>query len=254
MLHGNAYQAASPALTAFGAESRPRSSPPTTRNYLCGQQAVRVCLCIGNAYQAARPALTSYGAESRPSSSPPTTRNYLCGQQAVRVSLSAHPPMRKATAFLTLANARHWRAYSYLYGNACVLYGNAYQAASPALTSYGAESRPRSSPPTTLKLPLLYGNAFLQQISTAARFFHAQATLAHKACTYLLRSFLRSFLLRKKDLRTPLRRYVQQPLISAANSSSVTLVSSTVTLTKLQARLSQPLAQRADLAAAHPPP
>ena len=80
---------------------------------------------------------------------PPTTRNYLCGQQAVRVSLSAHPPMRKAAAFLTLANARRWRAYSYLVSNACVLYGNAYQAASPALTSYGAESRPCSSPPTT---------------------------------------------------------------------------------------------------------
>ena len=68
--------------------------------------------------------------------------------------------MRKATAFLTLANARRWRAYSYLVSNACVLYGNAYQAASPALTSYGAESRPCSSPPTTLKLAFLYGNAY----------------------------------------------------------------------------------------------
>ena len=94
--------------------------------------------------------------------------------------------MRKAAAFLTLANARRWRAYSYLVSNACVLYGNAYQAASPALTSYGAESRPCSSPPTTLKLAFLYGNAFLQ------------------------------------------------PLISAANSSSVTLVSSTVTLTSCE--------------------
>ena len=85
--------------------------------------------------------------------------------------------MRKATAFLTLANARRWRAYSYLYGNACVLYGNAYQAASPALTAFGAESRPCSSPPTTLKLAFLYGNAFLQQILTAARFLYAQALL-----------------------------------------------------------------------------
>ena len=84
--------------------------------------------------------------------------------------MSAQPPMRKATAFLTLANARHWRAYSYLYGNACVLYGNAYQAASPALTAFGAESRPCSSPPTALKLAFLYGNAVLQQTSTSARF------------------------------------------------------------------------------------
>ena len=72
--------------------------------------------------------------------------------KAARDSLSAHPPMRKATAFLTLANARRLRAYSYLVSNACGLYGNASQAASPALTSYGAESRPRSSPPTTPKI------------------------------------------------------------------------------------------------------
>ena len=101
-------------------------------------------------------------------------------------SMSAHPPMRKATAFLTLANARRWRAYSYLVSNVCVPSGNASQAASPALTAFGAERRPRSSPPTTLKLAFLYGNAFLQQISTAARFFYAQsplliAPLAHKA-------------------------------------------------------------------------
>ena len=94
--------------------------------------------------------------------------------------------MRKATAFLTLANARRWRAYSFLVSNACVLYGNASQAARPALTAYGAESRPSSSPPTALKLAFLYGNAFLQQISTAARFFYEQAPLliaplAHKA-------------------------------------------------------------------------
>ena len=93
--------------------------------------------------------------------------------QAARVSQSAHPPMRKAAAFLTLANARRWRAYSYLYGNAYVLYGNASQAASPALTAFGAESRPCSSPPATLKLAFLYGNAFLQQTSTAARFLCA---------------------------------------------------------------------------------
>ena len=89
--------------------------------------------------------------------------------------------MRKAAAFLTLANARRWRAYSYLVGNACVLYGNAYQAASPALTAFGAESRPRSSPPTTLKLAFLYGNAFLQQISTAARFFMRKLRLPMNA-------------------------------------------------------------------------
>ena len=155
--------------------------------------------------------------------------------------------MRKASAFLTLANARSWRAYSYLISNAYVLYGNAYQAASPALTSYGAESRPRSSPPTTLKLAFLYGNAFLQQISTAARFFMRKLRLPMNACTYLL--------------RLTLSRYVQQPLISAANSSTVTLVShtvtlvsSTVTLYLLLALLSHPTEQRADRAAAHPPP
>ena len=152
-------------------------------------ECVYVCVPSGNASQAASPALTSYGAESRPRSSPPTTRSYLRGQLSCPRRMSAHPPMRKATAFLTLANARRWRAYSYLVSNACVLYGNAYQAASPALTAFGAESRPCSSPPATLN--------------------------------YLC--------------------------------SSVTIVSSTVTLTKLQARLSQPLAQRADLAAARPP-
>ena len=73
-----------------------------------------------------------------------------------------------------------------LVSNACVLYGNVSQAARPALTAYGAESRPSSSPPTALKLAFLYGNAFLQQISTAARFFYEQAPLliaplAHKA-------------------------------------------------------------------------
>ena len=129
----------------------------------------------------------------------------------------------------------------FLFGNAYVLYGNAFQAASPALTACGAESRPCSSPPTTLKLAFLYGNAFLQQTSTAARFLCASyacpLTLAHICSTH-----------------TSLRRYVQQPLMSAANSSLVTLMSSTVTLSKLQARLSQPVAQRADLAAAHPPP
>ena len=158
---------------------RAAAHPPPEITYAVSKlpECVYVCVPSGNAYQAASPALTAFGAESRPRSSPPTTRNYLCGQQAARVSQSAHPPMRKATAFLTLANARRWRAYSYLYGNACVLYGNAYQAASPALTSYGAESRPRSSPPTTLKLAFLYGNAFLQQISTAARFLYAQALL-----------------------------------------------------------------------------
>ena len=158
--------------------------------------------------------------------------------------------MRKATAFLTLANARRWRAYSYLVSNACVLYGNAYQAASPALTAFGAESRPRSSPPTTLKLAFLYGNAFLQQILTAARYLCASfAPLCKNPLGYangiLLRSakhaherlntssplhFLGRFCYAKTYLRNTLRRYVQQPLISAANSSTVTLVSSSVTL------------------------
>ena len=156
-------------------------------------ECVYVCVPSGNAYQAASPALTAFGAESRPRSSPPTTRIYLCGQQSCPRLMSAHPPMRKATAFLTLANARRWRAYSYLVSNACVLYGNAYQAASPALTAFGAESRPRSIPPTTLKLAFLYGNAFLQQILTAARFLCASfAPLCKNPLSYANGILLRS--------------------------------------------------------------
>ena len=115
----------------------------------------------GNASQAARPVLTAYGAESRPSSSPPTTRNYLCGQLSCPRRMTAHPPMRKATAFLTLANARRWRAFSYLVSNVCVPSGNAYQAASPSLTAFGAESRPRSSPPATLNIGAIAMGAML---------------------------------------------------------------------------------------------
>ena len=181
MLHGNASQAASPALTAFGAESRPRSSPPTTRSYLCGQQScpsVSMFVCRAVTLPKLRARLSQPLAQRADlaAAHPPPEVTFAVSK-AARVSLFAHPPMRKATAFLTLANARRWRAYSYLVCNACVLYGNASLAASPALTSYGAESRPRSSPPTTLKLAFLYGNAFLQQISTAARFLYAQALL-----------------------------------------------------------------------------
>ena len=160
------------------------------------------------------------------------------------------------------------------YGNACVLFGNAYQAASPSLTAFGAESRPRSSPPTTLKLAFLYGNAFFAvDINGCTLFMRKLCSALQKSVRlrqrFLLRSakhaherlntssplhFLGRFCYAKTYLRITLRRYVQQPLISTANSSSVTLVSSSVTLTKLRARLSHPTEQRADLAASHPPP
>ena len=164
MPSGNAYQAASPALTAFGAESRPRSSPPTTRNYLCGQQScpsVSMFGCRAVTLTKLRARLSQPLAQRADlaAAHPPPEITFAVSK-AARVSQSAHPPMRKATAFLTLANARRWRAYSYLVSNACVLNGNASQAASPALTSYGAESRPRSIPPTALKLAFLYGNAY----------------------------------------------------------------------------------------------
>ena len=169
-------------------------------------ECVYVCVPSGNAYQAASPALTAFGAESRPRSSPPTTRNYLCGQLSCPRCTSAHPPMRKATAFLTLANARRWRAYSYLVSNACVLYGNAYQAASPALTAFGAESRPRSSPPTTLKLAFLYGNAFFAADINSCTLFYAQATLAHERLnTSSPLHFLGRFCSAKTYLRNTLR-------------------------------------------------
>ena len=148
--------------------------------------------------------------------------------------------MRKATAFLSLANARRWRAYSYLVSNASVLFGNASQAASPALISYGAESRPCSSPPTSLKLAFLYGNAFLQQISTAARFFYAQATLAHER------------------LHTSAPLNAPQIRAAAVNICCKFLFGNACVLYgnayKLRARLSHPTEQRADLAASHPPP
>ena len=153
------------------------NNPPTTRNYLCGRlsrPSVSKLVCCTVTLTKLL-ALLSHPTEQRAdraAAHPPPEITFAVSQ-AARVSQSAHPPMRKAAAFLTLANARRWRAYSYLVGNACVLYGNAYQAASPALTAFGAESRPRSSPPTTLKLAFLYGNAFLQQISTAARFLCA---------------------------------------------------------------------------------
>ena len=151
--------------------------PPTTRNYLCGQLSrPSVSLFVCRAVTLTKLlALLSHPTEQRAdraAAHPPPEITFAVSK-AARVSQSALPPMRKAAAFLTLANARRWRAYSYLYGNAYVLYGNASQAASPALTAFGAESRPCSSPPATLKLAFLYGNAFLQQTSTAARFLCA---------------------------------------------------------------------------------
>ena len=183
---GNAYQAARPALTSYGAESRPSSSPPTARNYLCGQQScpsvsMFVCRAVTLTKLLALLSQPTAQRADRAAAHPPPEITYAVSK-AARDSLSAHPPMRKAAAFLSLANARRWRAYSYLFGNACVLYGNAYQAARPALTSYGAESRPSSSPPTTLKLAFLYGNAFLQQILTAARFLCASYAFNCSAC------------------------------------------------------------------------
>ena len=149
--------------------------------------------------------------------------------------------MRKASAFLTLANARRWRAYSYLYGNAYVLYGNASQAASPALTAFGAESRPCSSPPTTLKLAFLYGNAFFAADINSCTLFMRKLRLPMNACTHLLRSY-----------------FAPQIRAAAVNICCKFLFGNACVLygnaTKLRARLSQPLAQRADLAASHPPP
>ena len=120
---GNASQAASPAFTAYGAESRPRSSPPTTRNYLCGQQScpsVSKLVCRSVTLPSCEPG--SHSLRSRePTSQLPTHHPKL--------------PMRSAKLPECV----------YVW----VPSGNAYQAASPALTSYGAESRPRSSPPTT---------------------------------------------------------------------------------------------------------
>ena len=52
--------------------------------------------------------------------------------------------------------------------------------------------------------------------------------------------------------RPPTTRNYLCGQLSCPNVSKI--VCCTVTLTKLRARLSQPLAQRADLAAAHPPP
>ena len=185
---GNAYHVGEPCITcrifAQARAARHRQQPTTTRNYLCGQLSCpSVSLFVCRAVTLTKLlALLSHPTEQRAdraAAHPPPEITFAVSK-AARVNQSAHPPMRKASAFLTLANARRWRAFSYLYGNACVLYGNASQAASPALTAFGAESRPCSSPPTTLKLAFLYGNAFLQQISTAARFFYAQATLAHE--------------------------------------------------------------------------
>ena len=156
MPNGNASQAARPALTAYGAESRPSSSPPTTRDYPCGQlscPSVSVFECRAVTLPKLLAMLSQPTAQraDRAAAHPPPEITFAVSK-AARVSKSAHPPMRKATAFLTLANARRWRAYSFLVSNACVLYGNASQAARPALTAYGAESRPSSSPPTTPKI------------------------------------------------------------------------------------------------------
>ena len=128
---GNASQAASPALTSYGAESRPRSSPPTTRNYLCGQQScpsvsMYVCRTVTLTKLRARLSQPLAQRADLAAAHPPPEITFAVSK-AARVRLSAHPPMRKASAFLTLANARRWRAYSYLFGNAFVLYGNAYK-------------------------------------------------------------------------------------------------------------------------------
>ena len=150
------------------------NSPPTTRNYLCGRLSrpnVSKLMCCTVTLPKLRARLSQPLAQRADlaAAHPPPEITFAVGL-AARVNQSAHPPMRKAAAFLTLANARRWRAYSYLYGNAYVLYGNASQAASPALTAYGAESRPCSSPPTT---PVC---SRYQQLHA----FYAQATLAHE--------------------------------------------------------------------------
>ena len=215
VLYGNAYQAACPALTALWAQSADQAAahPPP----------LKLAFLYGNAFlQQISTAARFFMRKLRL----PIKLAHICsapflGRFATQNQLKKSAPQKRAAAVNICCK--------FLYGNACVLYGNAHHAARPALTSYGAESRPSSSPPAALKLAFLYGNAFLQQILTAARFLCASfAPLCKNPLGYangiLLRSakhaherlntssplhFLGRFCFAKTYLRNTLRRYVQ---------------------------------------------